>query len=134
MDKNLQLDIVTPDRLVLSERVDYVSARGVKGDFGVLPGHIPMLVALSIGGLSYVVDGNRRAAFVNGGFAEVSGDKVTILAESAELADNIDLARAMESKRRAEQRLENKDAGLNMKRVEISLQRAMARIQIHDNR
>ncbi|MDR2503861.1 MAG: F0F1 ATP synthase subunit epsilon [Deltaproteobacteria bacterium] len=134
MDKNLQLDIVTPDRLVLSERVDYVSAHGVKGDFGVLPGHIPMLVALSVGGLSYVVDGSRRTAFVNGGFAEVAGNKVTVLAESSELADNIDLARAMESKRRAEQRLENRETGFNMKRVESSLQRALARIQIHDNR
>ena len=134
MDHTLQLEIVTPDRLVLSERVDYVGACGVQGDFGVLPGHIPMLAALSVGGLAYTVDGKIGKAFVNGGVAEVQPGKVVILAESAELAENIDLVRAMASRRRAEERLEGKQESVNIQRATASLQRALSRIQICDSR
>ena len=134
MDKTLQLEIVTPEKLVLSEQVDYVGARGVLGDFGVLPGHIPMLAALSVGGLVYSVNGKYRRVFVNEGVAEVLPGKVTVLAESAEPADCIDLARAMEARRRAEERLAGKEEAVNMHRASASLRRALARIQIYDSR
>ncbi|MDR2051505.1 MAG: F0F1 ATP synthase subunit epsilon [Deltaproteobacteria bacterium] len=134
MDKTLQLDIVTPDRIVLSEQVDYVSAHGAEGDFGILPGHVPLLAVLSTGILSYTVKGNRKNAFVSGGFAEVHGDRVTILAESSELADNIDLARAREALSRAEKRLEHQEENVNMERAKASLHRAVMRINIYNSR
>lgn len=134
MDKTLRLDIVTPDRVVVSETVDYVGVRGLEGDFGVLPGHASLLTALSVGVLHYSAQGGRKSVFISGGFAEVDRDKVTILAESAETAESIDLARAEAAKRRAEERLAAKDASLDMERAHISLQRAMTRINILSGR
>lgn len=131
MEKSLQLDIVTPDRVVLSEQVDYVSAPGVEGEFGVLPGHIPFLAALAVGCIGYTVAGKKQCAFVSGGFAEVSDNKVTVLAESSELGENIDVARAMEAKKRAEERLQSKESGMNVERANAALQRAVIRINIH---
>jgi F-type H+-transporting ATPase subunit epsilon len=130
MEKSLQLDIVTPDRIVLSEQVDYVGAPGVEGEFGVLPGHVPLLAALTIGCIGYAINGKKQCAFVSGGFAEVSDNKVTILAESSELADNIDVARAMEARRRAEERLSAKDGNISEERARAALQRAIMRINI----
>ena len=101
---SLQLEIVTPDKLVLSESVDYVGAPGIEGEFGVMAGHIPFLSALAIGGLHYKAGGKNHYVFISGGFAEVSDNKVTVLAESAEAAENIDAARAEQAKRRAEER------------------------------
>ena len=130
MDKALQLDIVTPDKVVLSAQVDYVSAPGVEGEFGVLPGHVPLLAALSIGCVGYTVNGKKQCAFVSGGFAEVSDNKVTILAESSELADSIDIARANEAKKRAEERLAAKAENINHERAHAALQRAVIRLNI----
>jgi len=89
MSKKLLLEIVTPDRKVLSQDVDYVGAPGALGEFGVLPNHIPFLSALGIGNLYYKDSGKTHYVFVSGGFAEVSPDKVTILAEAAEKAANV---------------------------------------------
>jgi len=129
---SLQLDIVTPEQLILSSPVDYVGAPGIEGEFGVLPGHVPFISALSIGALHYKTDGKMRYVFVSGGFAEVSDNKVTILAESAEEADNIDFARAENARKRAEQRLSDKADNINMPRAVAALQRAVARLSIHD--
>lgn len=134
MEKSLQLDIVTPDKAVLSEQVDYVSAPGVEGEFGVLPGHVPLLAALAIGSVCYTANGKKKCAFVSGGFAEVSDNKVTILAESSELAVNIDVARALEAKRRAEERLDAKAENVNEERAHASLQRAIMRIHLGQTR
>lgn len=134
MEKSLQLDIVTPDKVVLSEQADYVSAPGVEGEFGVLPNHIPLLAALSIGQLGYTVGGKKLQAFIGGGFAEVSDNKITILAESSELADSIDVARAMEAKKRAEERLQSNLDNINVSRAQAALQRAVTRIDIHNSR
>ena len=90
--EGLRLDIVTPDKVVLQEEVDYVGASGVDGEFGVMPGHAAMLSALRIGDLYYRKGGVTGWVFVSGGFAQVADNKVTILAEAAELA----LARAIE--------------------------------------
>lgn len=125
---SLQLDIVTPDQMVLSRDVDYVGAPGLEGEFGVLPGHIPFISALSIGDLYYKADGKTRHVFVSGGFAEVSDDKVTVLAESAEEAENIDYARAETARKRAEERLAKHGDDLNVARAQASLVRATVRL------
>jgi F-type H+-transporting ATPase subunit epsilon len=127
---SLQLDIVTPDQLVLSRPVEYVGAPGLEGEFGVLPGHIPFISALAIGALHYKADGRARHVFVSGGFAEVSDDKVTILAESAEEAESIDFARAETSRKRAEERLAQKSESVNQTRAESSLRRALVRLTL----
>lgn len=128
---SLQLDIVTPDQLVLSTNVDYVGAPGLEGEFGVLPGHIPFISALAVGGLHYNKEGKTRWVFISGGFAEVSDDKVTILAESAEESGNIDASRAEQARKRAEERLAKKgDPDINAIRAEASLRRALVRLSL----
>ena len=94
MESTLQLEIVTPDKVVVSQTVDYVGVPGIEGEFGVLPHHIALLSALAIGDLYFRVDGKTEHVFVSGGFAEVSDNKLSILAESAERGEDIDTARA----------------------------------------
>ncbi|WMW65161.1 F0F1 ATP synthase subunit epsilon [Nitratidesulfovibrio liaohensis] len=130
MEKSLHLEIVTPDRLVLSEKVDYVGAPGYEGEFGILPNHIPFLSALNIGSLYYKAGGKTHWIFVSGGFAEVSDNKVTVLAESAERAEDIDLERARKAKERAEQRLAQAKEKLDSARAQAALQRALARMRV----
>ena len=129
MEKSLKLEIVTPDKLVLSEDVDYVGAPGYEGEFGVLPSHIPFLSALQIGNLYFKKSGKSHFVFVSGGFADVSGDKVTILAESAEKAEDIDIERARKAKERAEQRLAQQKEKIDYIRAQAALHRALARIR-----
>lgn len=133
MAEILQLEIVSPDKMVLSAEVDEVVAPGSEGQFGVLPGHLPFLATLDIGELHYKAGGATENVFINEGYAEVIGDKVTILAESAELAANIDMSRAEASKQRAEERLsrapEDVDT-LDAARAEAALKRAIWRIRV----
>ena len=132
MSKTLLLEIVTPDRKVLSEPVDYVGAPGVVGEFGVLPNHIPFLSALGICNLYYKVGGKSHYVFVAGGFAEVGADKVTVLAEVAEKATEIDAERAQKAKERAEVRLAQQQDKLDYARAQAALRRALARIGARD--
>jgi F-type H+-transporting ATPase subunit epsilon len=133
MEKKLQLNIVTPDNLILSRQVEYVGARAVGGDFGVLPGHVPFLSALAVGPLYYTADGRRKSVFVGGGFVEVSGDKVIVLAESAELAENIDPERALEAKKRAEKRLMHpEEVDIDASRAQAALMRAVNRLRVRE--
>ena len=132
MEKSLQLEIVTPDRLVLSETVDYVGAPGYEGEFGILPNHIPFLSALQIGSLYYKVGGKTNYVFVSGGFAEVSNNKITVLAESAEKATDINLERARKAKDRAEQRISQQKDKIDHARAQAALQRAMARLKTRE--
>ncbi len=127
---SLQLEIVTPDKLVLSQSVDYVGAPGIEGEFGILSGHIPFLSALAIGGLYYKADGKTKHVFISGGFAEVSNNKVTVLAESAEMSEDIDATRAEAARKRAEERLQAKDEKVNYTRAQLALQRAVCRLNI----
>ena len=126
---SLQLDIVTPDQVVMSKLVEYVGAPGLEGEFGVLQGHVPFLSALSIGSLHYKADGKMRYIFVSGGFAEVSDNKVTILAESAEEASCIDFVRAEKARVRAEERLRKMD-NINTARATAALKKAIARLSL----
>nr|WP_321513078.1 F0F1 ATP synthase subunit epsilon [uncultured Pseudodesulfovibrio sp.] len=124
----LKLEIVTPDRKVLSEDVDYVGAPGIMGEFGILPNHVPFLSALGIGNLHYNQDGKAHYVFVSGGFAEVSSNKVTILAEVAEKATEIDTERAQKAKERAEARAAATKEKLDAIRNQTALKRAIMRI------
>ncbi len=133
MEHALQLEIVTPDKSVLSETVDFVSVPGSEGAFGVLPGHTPFLSALALGCLHYTtLSGETKYVAVNGGFAEVSHDVVRILADSAEKAEEIDMNRAEEAKKRAEDRLRDADRSeeINITRADAALKRALNRLSL----
>jgi F-type H+-transporting ATPase subunit epsilon len=128
--EGLRLDIVTPDKVVLNAEVDYVGAEGVDGQFGLLPQHAPMLSALKVGDLYYRQGSETHWVFVSGGFAQISDNKVTILAESAELASDIDVERAQEAKTRAEKRLAEAQPDTDVARAELALKRAISRIRV----
>ena len=128
--EGLRLDIVTPDKVVLNAEVDYVGACGVDGQFGLLPQHAPLLSALKVGDLYYRQGNEVHWVFVSGGFVQISDNKVTVLAESAELASDIDVERAQEAKARAEKRLADPKADIDLVRAELALQRAVARIRV----
>ena len=131
MAKELFLEVVTPQKAVVSEEAQLVVAPGSEGEFGVLKGHTTFLTSLKTGMLRYQgTDGKDRYLFVNGGFAEVLPDKVTILAESAELKNDIDADRAEQAKKRAEGRLANRADGVDVARAEAALKRAIYRLNI----
>ncbi len=133
MTNKLQLDIVTPYGQVLSEEVDEVSAQGTEGDFGVLAGHVPFVTTLKIGILSYRKGNVTEYVFVNSGYAEVTPDKVVIMADSAEKAEDIDVERAKASLKRAEERLKRAEE-IDYARALASLERATIRIQLAQRR
>ncbi len=134
MAGQLQLDVVTPDKLVLSKRIEYVGAPGLEGEFGVLPGHALFLSALGVGSLMYKVDGRAKYLFISGGFAEVTASKVTILAEVAELPEEIDVDRAERAKERALKRLESeRRERIDYARAHSALQRAIMRMKTREN-
>jgi len=126
----LHLEIVTPTGQLLSEDVDEVVAPGTEGEFGVLPGHIPFITLLDVGECVYKKDGKPHSIFINSGYAEISNDRVTILAESAERADQIDIQRAEAALKRAEERLRAKKEGIDFTRAEASLKRSLIRLQM----
>lgn len=132
--EGLRLEIVTPDKVVLQADVDYVGAPGVDGEFGVLAGHIPLLTALSIGGMYYKQGAQTHHAFVSGGFAEVVDNKVTILAEAAELAEEIDVDRAQQAYERAKARLEAPRPETDIVRAQYAMRRALGRISAAGSR
>jgi len=104
-EKSLQLEIVTPHGLAVSAKVEEVYLPGLKGDLDVLPGHAPLLTSLRIGELHYRWGKEITYMAINRGFAEITASKVTILTDSAEAAENIDVQRAQEAKARAEEAL-----------------------------
>ena len=126
----LTLEIVTPERKVLSEAVDSVVIPGAKGYLGVLPGHAPLLTGLMIGEMSYTQDGKEHTLAVAEGYAEVLRDRVSILAERCEKSFEIDLERAERSKKRGEEALKQKDISMDdFDRAELRIKRAITRIQ-----
>lgn len=131
MAEKLFLEVVTPQKAVVSEEAEIVVAPGSEGEFCALKGHTTFLTSLKIGALRYKnTSGKERYLFINGGFAEVLPDKVTILAESAEYRQNIDVERATKAKERAEKRLSAKAADTDFVRAEAALKRAMYRLRI----
>ncbi|MDD4701755.1 MAG: F0F1 ATP synthase subunit epsilon [Desulfovibrio sp.] len=127
----LQLEVVTPDKTVVSGEVEMAVCPGVEGEFGVLPKHVSLLSALKIGGLRYKAAGGKEEhVFISGGFADVNNDVLTVLAESAEMAQSIDTARAMAAKERAEKRLTGHEEHVDSVRAEAALHRAVVRLQL----
>ena len=124
------LEVVTPDHRLLSQEVDYVSAPGSEGDFGVLPGHCHFLTTLRVGELQYRIGEKTEFMSVLWGFAEVTPKKVTILAEIAEKAEDIDVERAEEAVRKAEERLERGGLPSEVKEAQVSLEKARLRQKI----
>ena len=128
--EKLLLEIVTPERRVVREEVDEVVCPGIEGEFGVLPGHTPFLTALKIGELSYRMGDQRRFIALTWGYAQVDGDRVEILADMAETAEEIDLRRAEEAKTRAESKLKGVPEEVEFEQAEVSLEKALIRIQV----
>ena len=131
MAETVKLEVVTPEKYVVSEDVQIVMAPGDLGEFGVLPGHTPLLTSLEIGKIRYRdTSGKEHVLFVSGGFAEALPDRVTILAESAEKKEDIDPERAKSALKRAEKRLASYDPGIDTKRAKAAYNRAKVRISI----
>ena len=127
---HIRLEFVTPERAIAHEDVDEVALPGETGDFGVLPGHAPLLAMLRIGPMWYRKGAEKTFAFVAGGFAEVVGDRVSVLAQIAERAEQIDEARAEAAKRRAEELLAKPAADMDFEVARVALLRAITRLQV----
>ena len=126
----IELVIVTPTRQLLRSRALEVTLPGADGYLGILPGHAPLMTELGIGELTYHDAAQGELISVIRGFAEVLPDRVTVLAETAELAAEIDIARAEAAKARAEKHLTSGDTNIDWDRASVALQRALIRIQV----
>jgi len=129
MSDTFQLEIVTPDKLVVKEVAAEMQIPGKNGYLGILPGHAPLITELSVGQISYRTGSETHYLCVAWGFAEVLPDKVTILAETAERGEDVDCARAQKAKERAEQRLTSGDPEVDVERAQNALARANARLE-----
>ena len=127
---SIQLQIVSADRSLVNETVDEVEIPGADGYFGVLPGHTPLLALLGAGELWYRQGQEKHYLAMALGFAEVQPDRVTILAQIAEHADEIDIARAEAAKKRAEERLAKPTVDMDAERARISLLKSLIRLQV----
>jgi F-type H+-transporting ATPase subunit epsilon len=130
MADTFQLEIVTPEKLVVKEAAEEAQIPGLSGYLGILPGHAPLITELAVGVISYRASGETHNLAVAWGFAEVLPDKVTILAEAAERPQEINVERAEKSKERAEQRLKSNDTQVDYDRAEDALQRAETRLKV----
>ncbi len=134
MADTLQLEIVTPERLVEKDTVEEVQIPGKNGYLGILPQHAPLITELGVGEIIYKVSGLTRHISVAWGFAEVLPDKVTILAETAERAEDIDIERARKAKERAEERLHSASGEVDYQRALTALERANARLDVAERK
>lgn len=132
--KTVKVSVVTPNGPVYDAEVEMVSTKAQSGELGILPGHIPMVAPLEIGAVRLKKGGQTEYVAVNGGFLEVRPDAVTILAQSAEQAESIDVARAKAAKARAEKRLQDRQDNADAKRAELALKRAINRIAIAEKK
>jgi F-type H+-transporting ATPase subunit epsilon len=127
----MQLDIVTAEGVTYSDQVNVVVAPGVEGELGILPNHTPLLTILQSGELRIVKDGEDDTLIaLGGGFLEVMKNRVVILADTAERADDIDEARAEDAVRRAREQLENRTVDMNLERAVASLRRSQTRLKV----
>jgi F-type H+-transporting ATPase subunit epsilon len=132
MAENIRLEVVTPEKQVVNDLAQIVMAPGSMGEFGVLSGHTPFMTSLNTGALHYRDEsGKDQYVFVSGGFAEALPDKVTVLAESAERMDDIDLDRARSARQRAEDRLQDRSKeDIDFIRARAALERSLVRIKL----
>ena len=132
----LHLEVVTPDKVVVSREVETVVAPGLLGEFGVLEGHVPFLTGLVPGELRYTADGKVQTLAVSTGFSEVSNNNVSILVNSAERATEIDLERARQAMQRAQERLDKERGAedVDFLRAESAMKRAIMRIKVAEKK
>ena len=130
----LKFEIVTAERVVYSDEVDVVIAPGVEGELAILPHHTPLFTMLQVGELRVRKEGQETAIFVSGGFLEVRPDKVVVLADVAERADEIDIAEAEKAKQRAQEALKGAPAEADLANVEAALRRSLMRLKIAERR
>lgn len=129
--KAFTVNVVTPDGPVYDSEVEMIIAKAKSGELGIMAGHIPLVAPLEIGAVRLKNGGNTELVAVSGGLLEVRPEKVTILAQAAEKADEIDVERALAAKERAERRLqEMKQDTIDFKRAELALKRALNRISV----
>jgi len=129
-DKKLRLSVVTPDKIEFDDDVNMVVAPGVEGELGIMPGHLPLVTRLRTGILRIYRGNEKLVMAVSDGYMEVSRDKVVILAEAAELPEEIDVERALAAKRRALERLAVHSHDIDIVRAQAALRRAMVRLQV----
>ena len=126
----LTLEIVTPERLLVSQQVDEVQLPGAEGYFGVLPGHTPLLATLQVGELWYRVGQEKHYLAVAFGFAEVLPDRVTVLAQLAERPEDIDVPRAEAARKRAEERIAKPQSDIDYERARVAMMKSLIRLQV----
>lgn len=129
-DKTFNLQIISPTRIFYDDQIDMVEMKTSEGEIGVLPGHIPLTAILEPGILHIKKDGATRDAAMHDGFVQIQKDKVTILAESCEWPEEIDIHRAQEAKERAECRLKSGKKEVDMLRAELALKKALIRLDV----
>ena len=134
MTDTFQLEIVTPEKMVVKDVAEDAQIPGKEGYLGILPGHAPLITELAVGEITYRSHGDIHHLAVAWGFAEVLPDKVTILAETCERADEINIQRAKEAKQRAEERLKTCGPDLDYTRAEDALHRAETRLQVAEKK
>ena len=127
---HIDLQIVTPERLIVQEQVDEVQIPGSEGYFGVLPGHTPLLASLAVGELWYRKGTEKTYLSIAFGFAEVLPDRVTILARLAERAEEIDVSRAEAARTRAQERVNQPRSDIDYERARIALTKSLTRLQV----
>ena len=127
---SIRLDIVTAERVVYSDEVNMVIAPGIEGQLGILPHHAPLMTTLQPGELRVRKDGEEFSLAISGGFVEVRPDRIIVLADAAEREEEIDIARAEEAKRCAEERLRERTPEVDAVQVEAALRRALTRLQV----
>lgn len=130
----IKLDIVTAERVVYSEDVDTVVVPGVEGELGILPHHAPLMTALQSGELRIRKGGDEFFLAITGGFLEVRPDRIIVLADAAERAEEIDLNRAEEARRRAQERLSQPIPAMDLARTEAALRRSLVRLKVGERR
>jgi F-type H+-transporting ATPase subunit epsilon len=130
----LRFEIVTAEQVVYSDEVDVVIVPGIEGELAILPHHAPLMTMLQTGELRVRKEGEEASMFVSGGFLEVRRDKVIVLADVAERAEEIDIALAEEAKRRAEEGLKLRPAEVDKARAEAALRRSLVRLKIAEKR
>mgnify|MGYP000037987664 CR=1 FL=1 len=125
-----KLEIVTPDRAFFSDEVDMVILKGIDGDFAVLKGRAPLITPLDIGKIRIKKDNKEMVAAMSGGYVSVTKEKTTVVTDSAEWPEEIDVERAKKAKERAEERLKEKKEGIDILRAELALRRALNRLDV----
>ncbi len=130
LPKRLTLEIVTPDRALVRETVDEVQVPAAEGYMGILPGHTPLLATLQVGQLMYRTGQQQTLLHVAFGFVEILPDRVTVLAQVAERAEDIDVARAEAAKKRAEERIAKPVSEMDFERARIAMMKSLIRLQV----